>query len=585
MDTASILAAQESLHNNSFISVSTFYESDEDITKPKKAYTRGPYGQHNLHSRDLSVMCDDSSAIDYNKLSATVEIMNKHDVEMYIQVVENQPGRQPKYQSYVTLFGCFLIYFTVFGVMNGCFSTLKPLLSFIHGDLQGNIIVFSNIVSTFVLIPITTKIFEMFNVDTHFAVSLGSFAYTIGLILLAVFTYDYYGNIIAMVFMGIGASMLLLPTVRSLNTWFDKHICLAQSSLCVGSSLGSFLISNSFKYFLFEFNLKVAFNYLAVICASLLFVAGCCCVDNMQYLIKEKLVKRQNHICSDHEISSSTRHTKKISFVLITIVTVIIENLSSYFKVNIEAIFLSNGLTFTSIDDYHASLSYSNIFGAILVGLLTDFGVSINLLQGLLLLLMGIIMTLLWVPGFKGISVKMNIARSGHRTAPKSDNVYLKMLVKLYAFLARRTDAPFNKVILRALFLSKINRPPVSVSRIAKALKQKGAAEKTIVVVGTVTDDDRIFEFPKTTVAALRFTAGARAKILKNGGEAITLDQLALRAPKGQNTLIVRGPRLAREAVRHFGMGPHKNKAPRIMSKGRKFERARGKRHSRGFKV
>lgn len=78
----------------------------------------------------------------------------------------------------------------------------------------------------------------------------------------------------------------------------------------------------------------------------------------------------------------------------------------------------------------------------------------------------------------------------------------------------------------------------------------------------------------------MRFTAGARAKILKNGGEAITLDQLALRAPKGQNTLIVRGPRLAREAVRHFGMGPHKNKAPRIMSKGRKFERARGKRHS-----
>lgn len=27
--------------------------------------------------------------------------------------------------------------------------------------------------------------------------------------------------------------------------------------------------------------------------------------------------------------------------------------------------------------------------------------------------------------------------RSGHRTAPKSDNVYLKLLVKLYTFLAR----------------------------------------------------------------------------------------------------------------------------------------------------
>ncbi|KAG0673278.1 60S ribosomal protein L18-A [Kluyveromyces marxianus] len=175
--------------------------------------------------------------------------------------------------------------------------------------------------------------------------------------------------------------------------------------------------------------------------------------------------------------------------------------------------------------------------------------------------------------------------RSSHRTAPKSDNVYLKLLVKLYAFLARRTDAPFNKVILKSLFLSKINRPPVSVSRIARALKQEGAAQKTIVVVGTVTDDSRIFEFPKTTVAALRFTAGAKAKILKAGGEAITLDQLAVRAPKGQNTLIVRGPRNSREAVRHFGMGPHKRKAPRIQSTGRKFERARGRRRSRAFKV
>ncbi|RCK57814.1 60S ribosomal protein L18-B [Candida viswanathii] len=176
-------------------------------------------------------------------------------------------------------------------------------------------------------------------------------------------------------------------------------------------------------------------------------------------------------------------------------------------------------------------------------------------------------------------------ARRSQRTAPKSDNVYLKLLVKLYSFLARRTDAPFNKVILRSLFLSKINRPPVSVSRIARALKQKGSSDKTIVVVGTVTDDNRLLEFPKTTVAALRFTAGAKDRIVKNGGEAITLDQLALRAPKGQNTLIVRGPRNAREAVRHFGFGPHKGKAPRILSKGRKFERARGRRRSRGFKV
>lgn len=133
--------------------------------------------------------------------------------------------------------------------------------------------------------------------------------------------------------------------------------------------------------------------------------------------------------------------------------------------------------------------------------------------------------------------------------------------------------------------MSKINRPPVSVSRIGKALKPAASANKIVVVVGTVTDDIRIQEFPKATVAALKFTKGAKATILKNGGEAITLDELALRAPTGKNTLFLRGPRSHREAVRHFGMGPHKNKAPKVQSKGRKFERARGKRNSRGFKV
>lgn len=148
-----------------------------------------------------------------------------------------------------------------------------------------------------------------------------------------------------------------------------------------------------------------------------------------------------------------------------------------------------------------------------------------------------------------------------------------------------RTDAPFNKVVLKSLFLSKVNRPPVSLTKINSVVSQKGAAEKIVVVVGTVTDDLRMVEVPKVTVAALRFTAGAKARIIKAGGEAITLDQLALRAPKGQNTVLVRGPRNARQAVRHFGFGPHKGKAPKVISKGRKFEKARGRRNSRGFKV
>lgn len=78
---------------------------------------------------------------------------------------------------------------------------------------------------------------------------------------------------------------------------------------------------------------------------------------------------------------------------------------------------------------------------------------------------------------------------------------------------------------------------------------------KVIVQVGTVTDDIRLTTVPKITVAALRFTQAARERILKAGGEALTLDQLALRSPTGANTVLLRGVRTAREVYKHFGMG------------------------------
>jgi hypothetical protein len=60
---------------------------------------------------------------------------------------------------------------------------------------------------------------------------------------------------------------------------------------------------------------------------------------------------------------------------------------------------------------------------------------------------------------------------------------------------------------------------------------------KIAVVVGTVTDDIRVYEVPTLKVTALRFTETARARIEKAGGECLTFDQLALRAPLGQNTV------------------------------------------------
>ncbi len=114
-------------------------------------------------------------------------------------------------------------------------------------------------------------------------------------------------------------------------------------------------------------------------------------------------------------------------------------------------------------------------------------------------------------------------------------------------------------MVLRRLFMSRMNRPPLSISRIARNVA-KGNEKKTVVVVGTVTDDNRLLELPKLQIAALRFTATARARILAAGGQAITLDQLALEKPKGENTLLLRGPKNAREAFKHFGFGPHKHK-------------------------
>ncbi|KAI0069106.1 60S ribosomal protein L18-B [Artomyces pyxidatus] len=185
-----------------------------------------------------------------------------------------------------------------------------------------------------------------------------------------------------------------------------------------------------------------------------------------------------------------------------------------------------------------------------------------------------------------GIDIAKHHVKKGVRTAPASEDPYLLLLVKLYRFLARRTDSNFNKAILHRLFLSKVNRPPLSLSRIVKeTAKVDDRSSKVIVQVGTVTDDIRLLEVPKLSIAALRFTQGAKERIIKAGGEAITLDQLALRAPTGSNTVLLRGKRTARESVKHFGMGPHKNKKPYTISKGRKFERARGRRKSRGFKV
>jgi large subunit ribosomal protein L18e len=164
-------------------------------------------------------------------------------------------------------------------------------------------------------------------------------------------------------------------------------------------------------------------------------------------------------------------------------------------------------------------------------------------------------------------------------------------VLQLYKFLARRTESDFNARVLKRLMMSKTNRPPMGLARVLRYAQPKaGAATKAVlVVVGTVTDDVRLtgHEMPAIKLCALRVTEGARARIEKAGGEVMTFDQLALMAPKGEDTLLLRGRKTAREAQKHFGTpGSSENKSkPFTRSKGRKFEKARGRRSSRGFKV
>ncbi|KAL1129252.1 hypothetical protein AAG570_013781, partial [Ranatra chinensis] len=186
-----------------------------------------------------------------------------------------------------------------------------------------------------------------------------------------------------------------------------------------------------------------------------------------------------------------------------------------------------------------------------------------------------------------GIDINHKYDRKVRRTKPKSEDVYLALLVKLYRFLARRTHAKFNKIVLRRLFMSRINRPPISLARIVRFMKKPGRKDLTAVVVGTVTDDQRIWDVPKLSICALRVTERARARILKSGGTIMTFDELARVSPKGKNTVLMQGCRNAREAVKHFGLAPgvpHSHTKPYVRSKGRKFERARGRRRSCGYK-
>lgn len=91
---------------------------------------------------------------------------------------------------------------------------------------------------------------------------------------------------------------------------------------------------------------------------------------------------------------------------------------------------------------------------------------------------------------------------------------------------------------------------------------------KTLVIVGSVLNDERLIEVPKLKVCALRFSEAAKKRIIAAGGECLTFDQLAKANPTGTGTWLLRGCR-DREAKKHFGAPGHKRSHVKPYTEGK----------------
>lgn len=126
----------------------------------------------------------------------------------------------------------------------------------------------------------------------------------------------------------------------------------------------------------------------------------------------------------------------------------------------------------------------------------------------------------------------------------------------------------------------------MSVSKISRVLAGRGLkpSENIVVVVGTITNDNRFLDLPQgLRVCALNVTEVARKRIVEKGGEVLTFDQLALASPDGKGCVLLKGS-LKSEKRKGFGtpgaIGSHAK--PKKLN--RKDEIARGRRTSTGYK-
>ncbi|EDL15757.1 mCG48967, partial [Mus musculus] len=70
-----------------------------------------------------------------------------------------------------------------------------------------------------------------------------------------------------------------------------------------------------------------------------------------------------------------------------------------------------------------------------------------------------------------GVDIRHNKDRKVQRKEPKSQDIYLRLLVKLYRFLARQTNSTFQSGCAEEVVMSRTNRPPLSLSRMIQKMK------------------------------------------------------------------------------------------------------------------
>ena len=107
----------------------------------------------------------------------------------------------------------------------------------------------------------------------------------------------------------------------------------------------------------------------------------------------------------------------------------------------------------TCLNKYgHFTLSISSLYDVILIlsaqQLSTIYTSSLSIRNYPLLILT----IFLPIAPNMGIDINHKKDRKVHRKEPVSQNVYLRLLVKLYRFLSRRTAAKFNQVCLVSHF-------------------------------------------------------------------------------------------------------------------------------------